>query len=289
MRLFPRLLGGVASLLFVLSSVESLACTVRVDTPEVVFPLEKMEHQALCRLAAVVNNHTTYRNVPPLLTPIQKPMYDFLVGHPVMTSVLVRNLDLAGYRIIRTGPDTFQGDDGQGAEGLITLLYADTTRRVYHVQGSHRGRLFPLITGEAIVMLNYHAKAEADGREYVETRITAYSKIDNPVLATLVKVLHPILRGVVSEKLTNAFFVVHRLGEIIAVDPERVYRRVEASSELDTADVTALRSLLLPSLKKGDAGSDYGAETGAPTVSTSKPRSSIIFHASDAGMPGVVR
>ena len=178
-------------------------------------------------------------------------MYDFLVDHPVLTSLLVRHLDLAGYRITQAGPAAFHGDDWQGAEGLITLLYQDTTRRVYHIQGSHRGRLFPEITGKAIVMLNYHATSQADGREYVETRLTTYTRLDNPILATLVKILQPVLRGVVNEKLTNAFIVVHRLGELMALDPERVYRQVETEPDVGAADVEALRALLLPTFKKG--------------------------------------
>jgi hypothetical protein len=236
-------LGGL--LLFVLWPGEILACVVRVENPAVVFPVEKMERGALCRVAAVVNNYTTYRIVPPQVTRIQKSVYTFLLDHPVLTTVLVRNLALAKYRVTRIGADSFQGDDGQGAEGLITLLFQDTTRRVYHVQGSHRVRPFPLITGEAIVMLNYHSMAVNDGREYVETRITTYSKLDNRVMATVVRALQPILRRVVNEKLTHAFLAVHQLGELMAVDPKQVYRQAENSTELDRAEREALQALLL--------------------------------------------
>ncbi len=249
----PRapVLAGI--LLVSLAPTLGLACEVRVDDPEVVFPLEKMEREVVCRLASVVNDYSTHRVMHPILTPIQKGTYDFLLDHPVLTSLLVRNLALADYRVSRAGPNTWNGDDGQGAEGLITPLYQDTTRRVYHIKGTHRGRFFPLITGEAIVMLNYHAKAVADGREHVETRIIAYSRLDNPVLAMLVRVLQPILRRVVNDKLTRAFIIVHKLGELMASDPEQVYRQVEITPEVDPADVEALRAKLLPSLKKGDA------------------------------------
>ena len=70
MRPFPCVLGAAASLLFVQSPGEGLACAVHVDNPEVVFPVDKMEPQVLCLLAAVVNDYTTHRVMPSMLTPI---------------------------------------------------------------------------------------------------------------------------------------------------------------------------------------------------------------------------
>jgi len=251
MRPFPCALGAAAFVFLFLSPFRSLACTVQVENPDVGFPLDKMDRPTLCRMAAVVNDYTTHRVVPPARTPVQKSVYDFLLDRPVLTSLLVRNLHLAGYRFTRLGPDRWHGDDAQGAEGEIQSLYQDATRRVYHVKGSHRGRLFPAITGEAIVMLNYQAKVGPDGREYIETGIITYSKIDNPVLAVVVRLLQPVLRRVVNDKLTNAFAIFQRLGEVMAADPEQVYRQVETAPEAGAADVEALRVLLLPTFKKG--------------------------------------
>jgi hypothetical protein len=238
----------VSVALFHLSAVEVLACDVRVDDPEVVFPLEKMDRQALCRLAGVVNDYTTHRILPTFETPIQKSVYDFILDHPVLAATLARHLELASYRVARVGTNAFQGDDGRGTEGLVELLHRDTTLRVYHMRGSHRGRLFPAITGEAIVLLSYRARTGGDGRESVETRITTYSRLDNPVLATIVRALQPLLRHVVNDKVTEGFLAAQRLAELMAVDPERAYRDAEGIPELDKSDVEALKALLrLPS------------------------------------------
>jgi hypothetical protein len=201
-------------------------------------------------MAPVINDYTTHRVMPSFSTPIPGPVYDFMLDHMTLASALARNLGLAEYRITRAGANAFQGDDGQGSEGLITLLYRDTTRRVYHMQGSHHGQVIPLITGEAVILLTYHVKAGADGREQVETRITTYSRIDNPVIAALVKIFQPILRGVVNDKLAHGFLVVHSLGELMAADPERVYRQAEAIQDADKGDMAALRALLVPALRR---------------------------------------
>ncbi|TAL12064.1 MAG: hypothetical protein EPO02_02890 [Nitrospirae bacterium] len=244
------MLIALASALSVLPPVDARACDVRVDDPAVTFPLDKIDRPALCRMAPVVNDYTTHRILPPYATPIPKPVYDFMLDHMVLSSALARKLELADYRIARVGPAAFHGDDNAGSEGVITLLYRDTTRRVYHMKGSHRGKIIPEITGEAIILLSYHVKAGADGREQIETRITTYSRLDNPVIATLVKVFHPLLRRVVNDKLAQGFFAVHRLGELMATDPELVSRQAETVPDADQADVEALRLLLLPALKR---------------------------------------
>jgi hypothetical protein len=227
-----------------LSAAEGLACYVRVDDPAVVFPLEKMDRPTLCRLASVVNDYTTHRILPTFQTPIQKSVYDFILDHPVLAATLARHLEVASYRVARVGPNAFQGDDGGGTEGLIELLHRDTTQRVYHMRGSHRGRLFPTITGEAIILLNYRARTGSDGRESVETRITTYSRLDNPVLATIVRALQPLLRNVVNDKVAEGFLAAHKLGELMAMEPERVYRDAEGITEVDKSDVEALKALL---------------------------------------------
>lgn len=246
-------LAGITLWFCATSAADTGTCAVRLDTPEVVFPLEKMDPQALCRLAGVVNDYTTYRVVPPLTIPIQKSTYDFLLDRPVLATALVRSLGLGTYRLTRAGPATFQGEDGEGAEGTVTLLYQDTTRRIYHLRGSQRGYVFTLITGEGIALLNYHVKVGADGREVVETRVTVYSKLDNPFLATLVRVFRPVLQRIVNSKLTHAVDVVHKLGKVMAAEPERVLRQAEKLSDVDKADVEAFQSLFLPSYRIGSS------------------------------------
>ncbi len=228
------------------AAAETPACQVRVDDPDVSFPFEKLDRAALCRAAPIINEHTTHRIMPSFSTPVSKPMYDFMLDHMVLSSALARGLGLAKYRIAHAGTDSFQGDDGDGSEGLITLLYRDPGRRVYHMQGGHHGKVIPLITGEAIILIENRAKDGEQGRGEIETRITTYSKIDNSVIAALVKVFQPLLRSVVNDKLAQGFLVVHQLGERMAADPEEVYRQAEAIPEADKADIEALKALLKP-------------------------------------------
>jgi hypothetical protein len=223
-------------------------CEPHIDDLGRSFPLGRMERPALCRVAGVVNDATTSHVNPPVLTPIRKPVYEFLLDHVVLTAALIRTLGIGQYTIKRVGAQGFQGDDGQGSEALVDLLYQSSSQRVYHIQGRHHGKVFSLITGEAIVLLTSLIRTGNDGKESVETRMAVYSRLDNPMLATLAKVLQPFLRGVINGKLARPFLAVHQLGELIAADPGQVYRLAETISELDETERNALRALLVLSL-----------------------------------------
>ena len=214
-----------------------------------VFPVEKMEDQALCRLADVVNDYTTHQVLPAVPVPIQKPLYDFLLDHPVLTSELVTGLNVGGYRVDRVAADIFHGEDNAGGEALLTLLYQDPRQRVYHLKGSQSGYVVP-ITGSGVVMLNYQPKIGSDRREIVETRVTVYSKLDNRFLARLVKLLRPLLQGIINKKLTRGVQTVHDFAEILAQDPGHVYLQLEKVTRAEQGEIQGFRTLLLPYLKK---------------------------------------
>jgi len=226
-----------------------LACTISLDLPDVVFPFEKMNTGAVCTVAEVVNDYTTYQLVPSVQVPIQKPLYDFLLDHPALTSNTVRYYRFGGYVVKEVSATVFTGEDREGGEATVTLLYQDTTRRVYHLRGSQRGYFIP-ITGTGIVMLNYHTTFGADGREGVETRVTVFSRLDNRFLANLVKLVRPILQRLINNKLTKGVKTVNRLTEFLAQEPEEVRREADQFAT-DAGQAQTFRTLLLPSVKKG--------------------------------------
>jgi hypothetical protein len=231
------------------SSGPSLACTLVVEQPDVIFPVEKMNVEAVCRLAEVVNDYTSHQVLPAVPVPIKKPLYDFLLNHPVLTSELITGLNVGGYRVDQLAAGVFHGEDNAGGEAVLTLLYQDPRQRVYHLKGSQSGYVVP-ITGSGVVMLNYQPKPGSDGREIVETKVTVYSKLDNFFLARLVKLLRPLLQRIVNKKLTRGVQTVHDFAEILANDPERVYRQLEKVTREQASEIQAFRALLLPSLKK---------------------------------------
>ena len=228
----------------------AVACTVTVELPDVVFPLENMDREAGCRLAEVVNDYTTYQMVPLVHVPIAKSLYDFLLDHPALTSNAVRYYKFGGYVVSEISPTVFRGEDREGGEATVTLLYQDPTRRIYHLRGSQRGQIIPTITGAGIVMLSYHARRGSDAREGIDTTVTVFSRLDNRFLANLVKLLRPILQRIINNKLTKGVNTVNRMTEFLAREPEEVSREVD-KFVTDGSQARSFRAMLLSSVGRG--------------------------------------
>jgi hypothetical protein len=226
------------------------ACAVNLDRSDVVLPLEKMEPAAICRLAEVVNDYTTFQLLPSVQVPIPKPLYDFLLDHPALTSNAVRHYRFGGYIVTEVSPTMFTGEDQEGGEATVTVLYQDPVQRVYHLRGSQKGYVIPKIAGAGIVVLSYHAISDADGRETVDTRVTVFSRLDNRFLANLVKLIRPILQGLINDKLTRGVRTVNRFTEFLAREPEEVGREAATLAQ-NRKEAEMFRALLLAREKRG--------------------------------------
>jgi hypothetical protein len=220
------------------------ACAVTLDRSDVVLPLANMEPAAICRLAEVVNDYTTFQLLPSVQVPIPKPLYDFLLDHPALTSNAVRHYRFGGYIVTEVSPTMFTGEDQEGGEATVTLLYQDPVRRVYHLRGSQKGYVIPKITGAGIVVLSYHTTPDADGREGVDTKVTVFSRLDNRFLANLVKLMRPILQRLINDKLTRGVRTVNRLTEFLAREPHEVGREADSLTE-NRKEAEMFRALLL--------------------------------------------
>ncbi|MFQ5830773.1 MAG: hypothetical protein ACE5JD_16700 [Candidatus Methylomirabilia bacterium] len=78
----------------------------------------------------------------------------------------------------------------------------------------------------------------------METHLTIYAKIENPLLAFFVKVFGPFIGGLVDAKITRALAVVQQVSKAMVRDPQDTYRRFAEFDELSSEDLGMLRTLM---------------------------------------------
>jgi hypothetical protein len=243
-RLFLQILVLALAFSGYLPNAGAESCRLEPEHGGMTFPVQRVADGWTCRLRSVIDNYTTANRLGPLTTALDEAMYQYLLEHPALAAALINRLDLADYKAEARGADQWWGSDGEGAEGMVHLVYRDRTSRVYYLEGTHRSRLLPNLSGKAVVFLRMAVVREPSGREAIENTLVVYTMLDNRMLSGLASLLRPLVGATVSRKLTKGVDVVNRLGLEMRHRPERVLFEATDPPSMGDDDVTFLKAAL---------------------------------------------
>ena len=216
-------------------------CAVAAEQGGFLFPVDKLDPAARCQIGAVINGYTTAGRIGPVQTPVPSPLYEYLLDRPPLIASLTERLGLGAYQFTVRAPNQFWVNDGEGTQGLLTLVYQDPAHRIYHIDGYQEGEIFPLIRAKAVVFMNIQPVTTTEGLPAVQTSLMAYTHLDAALLAGLVRILRPMVGEAVTRKLSRGFEVTNQLGAAIAQDRGRVVRQ---ASLVPWLSVTELQTLI---------------------------------------------
>lgn len=224
--------------------VQAEFCALASQHAGLTFPVENVDPDWACRLQSVIDDYTTANRIGPVRSALPESMYLYLLDRPPLAAALIDRLDLGLYKAETRGPGRYWGNDGEGIQGIVQLVYEDPTSRIYFLEGSHKKRFLPHITGKAVVLLRMNSVKEPDGTEAMESTMVSYTKLDNRILSGLVSLLRPLIGGTVTRKLAKGVDVVNRLGLEIRQHPDRVLAKAAEPPPLPGEDVAFLKASL---------------------------------------------
>lgn len=219
-------------------------CPVAAEQGHVTFPVDRLDSASRCLVAAVADSPTTSGLVGPVRTPVPQYLYEYLLDHPTLIAALVQKMGMGNYQFTSRGPNRFWGNDGDGTQGLLSLLQREGTTRIYHIDGYHEGQIFPMVRAKAVVFLKMAQTASPDGHPAVDTSLIAYTKLTDPVLSGLVWILRPLVGDAVTRKLTRGFDVTNQLGAAIAQNPDRIIQELPTLPSIAPQEQRAFTALL---------------------------------------------
>ena len=220
------------------------SCRIAPQHAGVTFPVERVDPAWVCRLQPIIEDFTTANKIGPVLTPLHESVYVYLLDRPPTAAALVNRLELGLYKAEMRGPGRYWGNDGEGTEGLVELVYQDPRHRLYYLEGSHHSTLLPHVTGKAVVLLSMAPVKDSAGHEAVETTLVSYTRLDNRILAGLVSLLRPLVGRTVSRKLMKGVDAVTQLGLEMRRHPDRVLFEASDPPPLPPEDVAFLTQAL---------------------------------------------
>jgi hypothetical protein len=219
-------------------------CTIAAEQGIGRFPVARLDPAARCRLGSVINDFSTAGTIGPVQTPIPLPLYTYLLDRPPLMASLIERLGLGFYQFTVRAPNRFWVNDGDGTQGLLSLVYRDDTSRIYHIDGYHEGHVFPMVKAKAAVFMRIQPATTPEGYPAVQSMLMSYTRLDSALMAGLAKILRPLANDAVTRKLSRGFEVTNLLGLAIARDPDRVAQQAALVPWLDVNELQTLIGLL---------------------------------------------
>jgi hypothetical protein len=226
------------------SLAQSETCSLPSQHVGVTFPIEKVDPDWACRMQPIISHYTTVNKLGPLRTPLPEAVYLYFLDHPPMAAALINRLNLGLYRAEMRGPGRYGGNDGEGASGIVELVYQDRTSRVYYLEGSHESRFLPRTTGKAVVLLRMNQVTGSNGVEAVDSTLVFYTRLDNRLLSEIVSLFRPFVGSAVTRKLAKGVDTVNRLSQVMRQQPDRVVSEATKSPALPSDEVAFLKHAL---------------------------------------------
>jgi hypothetical protein len=243
----------VLSVIIHSDQAHSKTCPVSSLHAGVTFSIVNIDSDWTCRLQEIVGNYTITTKVGPIRTGLSESLYRDLLDRPPLAAALINRLDLGLYKSEMRGPGRFWGNDGEGTEGIVQLVYQSRTARIYYLEGSHDSRVLPHITGKAVVFLKMDSVKDADGMEAMDSTMVSYTKLDNRVLSGVATFLRPFIEGTVTRKLSKGVETVNRLSLLMRQHPDRVLFEAMDPPALPDDDVAFVKHALVDLSHSNDA------------------------------------
>ena len=208
------------------------------------FPVDRLSAESRCLLADVVDQPSASGVLGPHESPIGIALYGYLLDHPIITALLMQRMGMGSFQITAKGQNHYWVDDGDGAEGMLSLLFEDAQTRIYYIDGRHRSTLFPTIRARTAVFLRIIPGPVTHGGAMVQSKLASYTRFEDGMLSKLMRLFQPLVTRAVNRTLDKEFTMTDRLGLLIAEQPQRVLQEAAGLSDADADERQSLLALL---------------------------------------------
>jgi hypothetical protein len=198
----------------------------------------------------------------------REAVYRFLLDHPDFAATVARVLRLGEYRVTPR-EDGYWGDDNRGAKGMMHVLFADDSRRLYYLEGRYERPLVPTIQGRILVLLEFHHEPSELGGTEVIQGLTGHVRIDTALVGAAAHLLGILSRSLVERaverKVQRFFGTVARVSRWAHDEPDQLMAALEGHPDVPADGTLAeFRAILLEGRPPLWAQDSFHLITGAP-------------------------
>jgi hypothetical protein len=165
------------------------------------------------------------------------------MDRPPFAATLARHLHqpLERYHITDTTSGTYTVDDMGSLRGSLRLVARAPGWRVYFVEGQFRSLAHLLrLSGSMVYTLEYRERWEGN-ESYVEVDPQLFLRLDNIVAHGILKVLAPLLHGIIDRRVANLTDAAQIVSERLTKDPRGLYQEIRTWPDVRPEDLEDYR------------------------------------------------
>ena len=196
----------------------------------------------------IVEGRTLARDLPPIRFPGTVRIADWLLDRPALAATLARHLypPLERYHVKPQEDGTYEVNDLGSLRGSFRLVARGENRRVYLVQGEFRSLAHILKLSGGMVFTLEFRELPQEGGASLDIVPQLYLRLDNIVAHGLLKVLSPLLNGIIDRRVSNLTAAAQIVVERMTRDPAGLYREMRSWADVTPGEMEEYRQGFLP-------------------------------------------
>ncbi len=218
------------------AAVPSRPSTSRASQEQAIreMPINSLPEPIHSKIKQIVVKPTIYRRLPIEVIPCDPQLYVFLVRYPEVIVNMWQLMGVTKVVIKRTGPYTYDAQDGAGTVSQIELVYGTKEKHLFMAEGYYDGPLLPRrVTGRCVLLLSSAFSRDQQDRAFVSTRLDVFVQLDNVGAEIVAKTLHPLMGRTVDKNFSESTRFVSQVSHVAETNGPGVQRLVSRLNRID--------------------------------------------------------
>lgn len=222
----------------------------------------------------VVSNHHFHHRGNPDTFPGEGPLYWTLLNEPVLTLGLWNALAASPAELRRTGPNRFEGHDGNGTSATWHFAHRSPDLHVLFCELTYSGpRHRVRLDGRIVLIVNSRVFKDTVGRDWIRHEVEAFVKVDSKGWKAIARVARPIIEALLRDQMEEAGLFVSIMTRLVRERPEWARAAVRRMDGVDAETKRRFDDLTSRYLETGLPGPPVpaGAVAGAGVAPAPAP------------------
>jgi hypothetical protein len=216
---------GVTAVLLALAGAPFPAASARAGgretDPAAVVPLDKLRPEHREAVAEVIRDHTLHRRGAPESFPCNPRIYLCLLNEPAVTLALWKDLQTSPVQLRQTGPDRYEGTDGNGTSAVWEFVYRSPKLHVLLADldyNTPRGSAH--LDARIVLVVHTGFYREVNGEHWIQHDVEAFVKVDSRGWKAVARTVRPVVERLLEDQVREAGWFVSLMGRLVGSYPD---------------------------------------------------------------------